>query len=450
MDAEILARVQFAFTIGFHYIYPPISIGLGIVLVVMEGIYLKTRDPLYLQLTKFWTKIFGLVFAIGVATGIVMEFQFGTNWSNYSRYVGDVFGSALAAEGVFAFFLESGFLAIVLFGWEKVKPGWHWFSTWMVMLGSHFSAIWIVVANSWMQTPAGYHIVETPTGPRAEITDFWAVVFNPSTVDRLSHVFMGAWQAGAWFVLSVSAYYVLKRRHVDFARASMRIAFVLAVVASLGQLVTGHDSGVKIAETQPAKLAAFEGVFAEQQPGADLTIAGWVDEERGETRSFAIPGMLSWLVHGDVNEPITGLNAFPRDEWPPVNLSFQLYHIMIAIGVLLIVFALLGGILAWMRRLSRQRWLLWIIVFAVLLPQIANQVGWAAAEVGRQPWIVYGLMKTADGLSPTVSGGAVLASLILFTLIYLGLFVMFIALLDRKIRRGPGDIEQFVRAGRRA
>lgn len=450
MDAEILARVQFAFTIGFHYIYPPISIGLGIVLVVMEGIYLKTRDPLYLQLTKFWTKIFGLVFAIGVATGIVMEFQFGTNWSNYSRYVGDVFGSALAAEGVFAFFLESGFLAIVLFGWEKVKPGWHWFSTWMVMLGSHFSAIWIVVANSWMQTPAGYHIVETPTGPRAEITDFWAVVFNPSTVDRLSHVFMGAWQAGAWFVLSVSAYYVLKRRHVDFARASMRIAFVLAVVASLGQLITGHDSGVKIAETQPAKLAAFEGVFAEQQPGADLTIAGWVDEERGETRSFAIPGMLSWLVHGDVNEPITGLNAFPRDEWPPVNLSFQLYHIMIAIGVLLIVFALLGGILAWMRRLSRQRWLLWIIVFAVLLPQIANQVGWAAAEVGRQPWIVYGLMKTADGLSPTVSGGAVLASLILFTLIYLGLFVMFIALLDRKIRRGPGDIEQFVRAGRRA
>ncbi|MCB2212916.1 cytochrome ubiquinol oxidase subunit I [bacterium] len=450
MDVALLSRIQFALTIGFHYIYPPISIGLGLLLVVMEGLWLKTKRPEYLQMTKFWTKIFGLVFAVGVATGIVMEFQFGTNWSNYSRYVGDVFGSALAAEGVFAFFLESGFLAIVLFGWDKVRPGWHWFATWMVMLGSHFSAVWIIVANSWMQTPAGFHIVDTPTGPRAEITDFWAVVFNPSTVDRLTHSFMGAWQAGAWLVLSVSAFYLIRNRHTDFAKASMKIAFVLAIVASLGQLTTGHGSAVTIAETQPAKLAAFEGQFEDNLPNAPLSIIGWVDEANRQTKSLAIPGMLSWLISGDTDYEVTGLNAFPEDEWPPVNTVFQMYHLMVAIGMALIGLSLLGGVLSWTGHLFKMRWLLWIMVLTVLLPQIGNQIGWAAAEVGRQPWIVYGLMKTVDGISPTVSAGAVMASLVLFTIVYLGLFVMFIALLDKKIKTGPGTYGQYAKEGRRA
>ncbi len=436
MEVELLARIQFAVTIGFHYIFPPISIGLGLILVIMEGLYLKTKNPLYLNMTKFWVKVFGLVFAIGVATGIVMEFQFGTNWSNYSRYVGDVFGSALAAEGIFAFFLESGFLAIVLFGWDKVRPGWHWFATWMVMLGSHFSAVWIVVANSWMHTPAGYHIVETATGPRAEITDFWQVVFNPSTVDRLSHVFMGAWQAGAWLVISVSAYYLLKKRHLDFARKSMQIAFVIAIVASIGQLTTGHGSAITVAETQPAKLAAFEGQW-ETEDNAMLTIVGWVNEAEKNTTSIGIPGMLSWLLAGDPEHVVTGLNDFPEDELPPLNLSFQLYHIMVAIGMLLITLSILGAVLARIKKLETQTWYLWIAVFAVMLPQIGNQVGWAAAEIGRQPWIVYGLMKTVDGVSPTVPASAVLSSLIMFSLIYLALFVMFVTLLDKKIKQGP-------------
>ncbi|MCW8818334.1 MAG: cytochrome ubiquinol oxidase subunit I, partial [Ignavibacteriaceae bacterium] len=224
MHVEFLARLQFALTIGFHYIYPPLSIGLGVIMVIMEGIYLKTKNPLYEKMTKFWVKVFALTFAIGVATGIVMEFEFGTNWASYSRYVGDVFGSALAAEGIFAFFLESGFLAILVFGWDKVKPPMHFFSTIMVAIGAMFSAIWIVVANSWMQTPAGFHIVGEGLNARAEITDFWELVFNPSSVDRLLHVLSGAWLAGAFLVISISAFYILKKRHLAFSKASIKIA----------------------------------------------------------------------------------------------------------------------------------------------------------------------------------------------------------------------------------
>ncbi|MCE5317065.1 MAG: cytochrome ubiquinol oxidase subunit I, partial [Parachlamydia sp.] len=231
MEVEILARLQFALTIMFHYIYPPLSIGLSLMLVLMEGRYLATKKPHYLDMAKFWARVFALTFAIGVATGIVMEFEFGTNWATYSRYVGDVFGSALAAEGVFAFFLESGFLAILLFGWNKVSEKTHFFATVMVCLGAHFSAVWIVVANSWMQTPAGYHIVGDGLSARAEITSFWEMVFNPSSVDRLTHVIIGAWLAGAFLVISVSAFYLLKKRYLDFATSSLKIGLTVAAVA---------------------------------------------------------------------------------------------------------------------------------------------------------------------------------------------------------------------------
>src|SRR5476651_1050788 len=250
MDVLLLSRLQFAFTIAFHYIYPPLSIGLGMVLVIMEGLWIRTGDKLYHEMARFWTKIFALTFAIGVATGIVMEFEFGTNWATYSRYVGDIFGSALAAEGIFAFFLESGFLALLLFGWDKVGRKLHFFATCMVALGAHFSAVWIVVANSWMQTPAGYHIVGEGLHARAEITDFWQVVLNPSMVDRLSHTICGAWQAGAFLVISVSAWYLLKRKHLEFARASLKVGLTVALVASLLQAVTGHTSAQGVATNQ--------------------------------------------------------------------------------------------------------------------------------------------------------------------------------------------------------
>jgi len=436
MDMVLLSRIQFAVTIGFHYFYPPLSIGLGLVLVLMEGLYLRTRNPLYHQLTRFWVRIFGLIFAFSVGTGIVMEFEFGTNWSRYARFVGDIFGSPLAAEGIFAFFLESGFLAVLLFGWERVSPRLHFFSTVMVCLGAHFSAIWIIVANSWMQTPTAYRIVETAVGPRAEITSFWGAVLNPSTGDRLVHTLLGAWQAGAFFVISVAAYYLLKRRHEAFARASIRVALAVAAVASLGQLVSGHSNAVMVAEHQPAKLAAFEGIY-ETGASADLTIVGWVDEENRTVRGIKIPGLLSWLVGGGTDTVIRGLDEWPASDRPPVQLTFQSYHWMVAIGMVLIALAWGGALLAWRGQLFRWRWLLWIYVLAVLLPQAANQLGWAAAEVGRQPWIVYELMRTADATSDTVTAGQVLFSLILFTVIYLALFVVFIVLLDQKVRKGP-------------
>ncbi len=436
MDPVLLSRIQFGLTISFHYIFPPLSIGLGMILVLMEALYLKTRNPLYQQMTKFWVRIFGLTFALGVATGVVMEFQFGTNWATYSRFVGDVFGSALAAEGIFAFFLESGFLAILLFGWDKVSPRVHMLSTIMVALGAHFSAIWIVVADSWMQTPAGFHVVQAALRPRAEITDFWAMVFNPSSVIRLAHTIVGAWQTGAFFVLSVSAYYLLRRRHQEFARASMSIGLSVAIVAALGSLVTGHSSGLVVSQYQPAKLAAMEAHFPASAP-AGMYLFGWVNEDEQRVIGVSVPGMLSLLTHGDASSPVTGLNAFPPEDRPPVNPVFQAFHAMVGIGMILIGLSLLGAILWWWGTLFEARWLLWIYVFAVLGPQAANQLGWFTAEVGRQPWLVYGLMRTTEGVSRSVNAGQVLTSLLFFGLIYLLLFGLFIYLLDQKIRHGP-------------
>jgi cytochrome d ubiquinol oxidase subunit I len=437
MDVLTLSRIQFAFTIAFHYIYPPLSIGLGVILVIIEARWLKTRNPLHHQMARFWTKVFALTFAIGVATGIVMEFEFGTNWATYSRYVGDVFGSALAAEGIFAFFLESGFLAVLLFGWDRVKPATHFFATCMVCFGAHFSAIWIVVANSWQQTPAGYHIVGEGLSARAEITDFWAMVFNPSSMDRLSHVLCGAWQAGAFLVISVSAFYLLRKKHVDFAKASLKVGLAVAAIASLLQLVTGHDSAVGVAKNQPAKLAAFEGRY-ETRPHAPLAVLGWVDE-RNEQFLFSVevPGMLSWLIHGDSSEPVTGLREFKPEDRPPVNFVFQTYHAMISIGMALIGLSWLGAFFWWRGTLFEKRWLLWMLVFSVLGPQLANQLGWFSAEVGRQPWIVYGLLRTSEGLSKVVTANMVVTSLILFTLVYALLFAVFVYLLNDKIQHGP-------------
>ncbi|MCB0519826.1 MAG: cytochrome ubiquinol oxidase subunit I [Lewinellaceae bacterium] len=439
MDVEILSRIQFAFTIAFHYIYPPLSIGLGLVMVIMEGMFLRTGDRQYEQLARFWTKIFALTFGIGVATGIVMEFEFGTNWATYSRYVGDVFGSALAAEGIFAFALESGFLGVLLFGWNRVSPRVHFIATLGVWIGSMFSAVWIVVANSWQQTPAGFHIVGEGMNARAEITDFWAMVFNPSSVDRLTHVWIGAFLAGAFLVLSVHAFYILKNRHVEISKKAFKIALVVATVSSLVQLFTGHHSANGVAENQPAKLAALEGHF-DSLAVADMYLFGWVDKETQQVAGLKVPGGLSFLVHQDFKTPIRGLNSFPENERPSaLNAIFQFYHLMVAIGMTLIALSLYGSFLWWRGKLFEQKWLLRLFVVAVLLPQIANQVGWFSAEMGRQPWVVYGLLRTSDALSKVVTANQVLFSLIMFTALYLLLLLLFIYLLDKKIKHGPAD-----------
>ncbi|KYG72291.1 cytochrome bd-I ubiquinol oxidase subunit 1 apoprotein [Roseivirga ehrenbergii] len=439
MDTEILARIQFAFTIAFHYIYPPLSIGLGVILVIMEGMYLRTKKEIYHTMTRFWVKIFALIFGIGVATGIVMEFEFGTNWATYSRYVGDIFGSALAAEGLFAFALESGFLGILLFGWNRVKPWVHFVSTIGVAFGSMFSAVWIVVANSWQQTPAGFKIVGEGMNQKAEITDFWAMVFNPSSVDRLSHVLIGAFLAGAFLVISVNAYYILKGRYLEIAKPAFKIALVVVIVASFAQLFTGHRSADGVAEYQPAKLAAFEGHYDSLAVG-DMYLFGWVDHDNKEVTGLKIPKFLTFLIHQDFTTQIKGLDYFPEDEIPgQVNAVFQFYHIMVAIGMVLIGLSILSIYLWWKGKLFKYRWFLVLMAWAVFLPQIANQVGWFAAEMGRQPWVVYGLLRTDEAFSQAVTANQILFTLILFFFVYLLLFVLFIYLLNKKIKHGPYD-----------
>lgn len=392
---------------------------------------------MYEDMTKFFVKIFALIFGLGVATGIVMEFEFGTNWATYSRYVGDVFGSALAAEGIFAFALEAGFLGVLVFGWDRVSKPVHFFSTVMVFLGSMFSAIWIVVANSWQQTPTGFRIVGEGMEARAEITDFWAMVFNPSSLERISHVWVGAFLAGSFLVISVSAYYIIKNRFVEFAKSAFKIGLVVATVSSLAQLFIGHKSAEVVAEHQPAKLAAMEGHF-DSLAVADMYLLGYVDTKNEKTVGLKIPGGLSFLTYQDFNAPVRGLKSFPEEDRPDaLNIVFQSYHIMVAMGMIMILLTLYACWLWKKGTLFYKRWLMNIFLFSVLIPQLANQAGWYAAETGRQPWVVYGLLRTSDALSKAVTANQVLFSLVMFTLVYTLLFILFIYLLNKKITHGP-------------
>ena len=448
-------------------------------MVYLEGQFLRTKAPIYETAARFWTQIFAVTFAVGVATGIVMEFQFGTNWAAYSRYVGDVFGSALAAEGIFAFFLESGFLSILVFGWDRVGPRFHFFATLMVALGSTFSAVWIVVANSWQQTPAGHQIVPMMRDGapwivngipvmRAEIVDFWAMVFNPSSVDRLVHTLIGCMIAGSFLVMSISSYYLLKHRHEEFARRSFTGALILGAFFSFAQLISGHSNAKMVAEHQPAKLAAFEAHF-ETGP-AGLTIAGIPDaKERKVKLGITLPGMLSFLVYGDPERPVLGLDRFRAEHWPNVLLSFTSYHLMVGIGMFFIGLTLYALIERWRGTLFRRRWLLWVFSGSITLAIAANQLGWISAEVGRQPWVVHpsierdsqgeptqdaegfvayraneGLL-TRKAVSEALHADQVMTSIVLFGLIYTLLFVVWIVVLNHKIQRGPEALELAIR-----
>ncbi|MCB1115546.1 MAG: cytochrome ubiquinol oxidase subunit I [Chlamydiia bacterium] len=438
MDAIVLSRIQFALTAGFHYLFPPLSIGLSLIIVIMEGIYLKTKDPKHRKLTMFWTRIFALSFALGVATGLVQLFAFGNNWSFFSRFVGNVFGSALAAEGVFAFFLEAGFIGLMLFGWNRVSPKVHYLATICVAFGAHFSATWIVAANSWMQTPAGYKIVGEGEEARAVLTDFWGMIFNPSFMDRLTHVLIGCWLTGAFMVISISAYYFLKKRHTEFARMSMKIALIVAMVMTLLQLVSADSTARGVAKHQPAKLAAMEGVFQTKGKAA-MNLVGWVDTTNESVRAAQIPGLLSFLIYRNVDTPVMGLDQFPKEDWPMVNSVFQVYHLMIYMWVGMFLAALIGFYLWYRKKLERSRWINRYLVLSVAFPFIANEAGWFTAEMGRQPWVVYNVMRTAEGISRSLDAGQVVGSLIMFSVIYIFLFSLFIFLLDRKIKGGPEE-----------
>lgn len=438
MDVIVLSRIQFALTAGFHYLFPPLSIGLSLMIVIMEGIYLKTRDPKHKQLTMFWTRIFALSFALGVATGLVQLFAFGNNWSFFSRFVGNVFGSALAAEGVFAFFLEAGFIGLMLFGWNRVKPGIHYFSSICVAFGAHFSATWIVAANSWMQTPSGYKIVGEGDEAKAVLTDFWGMIFNPSFLDRLTHVLIGCWLTGAFMVISISAYYFLKKKHTDFARMSMKIGLIVAMVMAILQLVSADSTARGVAKYQPAKLAAMEGVFKTGEE-APMNLIGWVDTANESVHAVQVPGLLSFLVYRNTKAPVVGLDHFPREDWPMVNSVFQVYHLMIYMWIGMFIGAIFGFILWARKKLEKSKWVNRYLVLTVGFPFIANEAGWFTAEMGRQPWVVYNVMRTSHGVSRSLDAGQVIGSLIMFTVIYTFLFALFIFLLDRKIKGGPEE-----------
>ena len=440
LNLLFLSRLQFAMTIMFHYLFPPLTIGLGMLMVLVEGLYLKTGKAEYLSIARFWTRLFAVNFAMGVATGIVMEFEFGTNWATYSRYVGDVFGSALASEGIFAFFLESGFLGVVVFGWDKVSRPVHFFATCMVTMGGFFSSVWIVIANSWMQTPRGYHIVGEGLRARAEITDFWAMVFNPSSLDRMVHTWLAAFLLGGFFAMSIASFYLLRGLHRDLARPMLLISLAFTTVSATAMLVSGDSNARMVARNQPAKLAALEGHFHTGEGPTALYLCG-IPDRRSQTVRYAValPGMLSFLVYHSFDKPVPGLDKIPLEDWPPLQIPFQAYHIMIALGMAFLGLTWLGVFFWWRGNLFEQRWLLRLYVLAVLGAYLANECGWVAAEVGRQPWIVYGLLRTSLALSKSVEANHVLASILMFTFVYSLLFVVWVYVMNDKIQHGPDD-----------
>ena len=434
MDVVLLSRIQFALTIGFHFLFPPITIGLAWLLVAIEWRGWRSGDPAWVRMGKFFGKLLALTFAVGVATGIVMEFQFGTNWAQYSKFVGDVFGAPLAAEGVLAFFLESGFLGLYLFGRHRVSKGAHWFSILMVAVGSTISAFWILVANSWQQTPAGYVLREG----RAELLSFWAAVFNPSTLPRFFHTVDAALITGAFFVAGIAAYLLRRDRNDALARGAAKLAIVVGLVASVAEVFPfGHLHARQVAHTQPEKFAAIEGLYTSQSAAPVVLFAYPVTPPPDLKAKLEIKGVLSWLAFGDMNTRIRGIEEFPPNDRPPLWLTFVSFHNMVVLGMYFIAAMAWGAWLVRRGTLWDSRRYLALLMISIPLPLAACQLGWMAAEVGRQPWIVYQLLRTSDAVSSGVPAGDVLFSIVLFSILYLLLGVLFVYLLVREIRHGP-------------
>ena len=453
-DVALLSRIQFALTVAYHFIFVPLSIGLGLILAIFATRYHRSRSEADGNAMRFWVRIFTATFAIGVATGITMEFSFGTNWADYSRFVGDIFGAPLAAEALFAFFLESVFLGVLLFGRNKVSSLFYTVSAWLVWAGSCLSALWILIANSWMQTPAGAELAAD--GSKAVITDFLAAAFNPSTLPRYTHVVVALLILGAFASLAVGAWYLLRGKHAGFAMKTIRVGAVVGIVASCALIVTAHSSAVEVSQEQPTKLAMMEGMYDDEVP--PLYAFGWVDEENQQVVTpFSIPGGTSFLATGTWDAQYQGLNSLAQTEKYgdmdvadlPVNLVFQSYHLMVAMyglimitAILAVVFSLRGG------RIRSMRWLQKLLLVSPLFPFIAIQVGWITAEVGRQPWVVYPSTSGPDGvnlltnnaISQSVSAPELLLTLALFAAVYVFLFVGWARVISGFIKRGPvGD-----------
>ena len=435
MDAVLLARLQFGLTAGFHFLFPPTTLGLSLLLVVIETLYARTKNEIYKSLSVYLVKILGTVFVMGVATGIALEFAFGNNWAAYSRTVGDIFGAPLAAEAVFSFFLESVFLGILVFGRDRVSPKTYRLSAFLVFFGAHLSGLWIIIANSWMQTPAGFRM----EGGRAVLENFGQAAFNPSTVVRFVHTILGGWTTGALVAMAVAAWLLLKGRSAAAASRLMKPALAVFAVSAVLQLGSGHLHSMQVTRTQPEKMAAFEAHW-KTMDGAPFTVFG-IPDERNERTLLAvrIPKMLSMLVHLDPEGTVLGLDEFPKDERPPVFLPFAGYHLMILFGLLFILMGVWGVWLQARKKLAASRSYLKLVLFAVPLPYLANETGWIAAEVGRQPWAVFRVLRTSEAVSAVVPAGNILFSIVVFSLIYALIGVAGLTIILRTIRGGPGE-----------
>lgn len=431
MDVLILSRLQFAAATMFHFIFVPLSLGLALLIAVMETIYVRTGDEEYKSMAKFWGKIFLVTFGVGVVTGITLEFQFGTNWSGYSKYVGDIFGSLLAIEATTSFFLESTFIAIWVFGWNKLSPKVHAMCIWLVAIASSTSAYWILAANAWMQNPVGYAI----QGGRAELTDFWAVMSQPFAIFTFLHTVMAGYLVGAFFVMGVSAYHLLRKSHISFFTKSFRLALWFGLIFSIGVVAIGDLHGKEVAARQPIKVAAMEAQW-ETQRGVPFSMMVIPDEknERNLVEAIQIPKFMSWLVFGDWNAEFKGLKEWPKEERPPVTLVFVSFRLMVGLGFLFILLCIIG----WLKRdkLESSPLYLLIMLWSVPLPFIASQLGWIVTEVGRQPWIVYGVMKTSDAVS-TLATSQVAISLAAFVILYSLLGLAAFVIMIKIAKKGP-------------
>jgi len=435
-DALAVHRLQFAFTITFHYIFPQLTMGLALLILILKTAALRTGDEQWNRAARFWARIFGISFALGVVTGIPMEFQFGTNWSEFSRLAGGVIGQTLAMEGIFSFFLESSFLGMFLFGEKRLGPRGHWFAALMMFAGSWLSGYLIVQTNAWMQHPVGY---ARGADGSFQLQSFWALLLNPWGLWQYAHTMLGAVQTGCFVMAAVGAYYLLSRLHEDYGKLFVRTGVIVGVLAAVLQLFpTGDGQGVMISKHQPATLAAMEGLF-QTQPGAPLAIIGQPDVPNQRLDNpLVIPRMLSFLTYRNWSAQVEGLDHFPPDQWPDnIELLYFSYHIMVGLGTIFIAILALAAWKLLRGTLFHSKIMLWTLMLALPFPFIANIAGWITAEVGRQPWIIYGLMRTSAGVSPMVSAGNAWFTLIGFMGIYGILAMLFLFLVYREIEHGP-------------
>ena len=437
MDPVMLSRIQFGVSVGVHWVFPVITLGLTLIILFYETLYYKNNNQEYKELSTMLIKLLGLTFILGTATGIVLEFSFGTNWSKYSRIVGDIFGAPLAAEAIFSFFLESVFIGVLLFGRNRVSKKVYLLSAFLVFFGSHLSGLWIIIANSWMQTPAGF----SWDGERAVLTNIFDASFNPSTLIRYVHTILSSWLVGGVLIIAIGAWYLIKKRHISIAKNLLKFGIILFLFTSLAMIYTGHSHSVQVAKTNPEKMAAFEALWKTQK-GAPLALFGLPDEDNQTTHLFiGLPKMLSFLIDFDFDSEIKGLDSVPEDERPPVLVPFMSYHIMIILGSFFVGFSLLLTYLMIKNKLWDNKLILKLAILISPLPILTTEFGWIAAEVGRQPWIVYkiapNILKTKDAISLSVPPEQVLFSLIMFSGIYLLFLIGYIIISLKMINKGP-------------